>query len=90
MNELAVVDKGKDWRGLKALVLDSVSFSDHEEGLQPWPGRILRLVWPGAPAGLHEGNRGRVVGGPRSPRVRGRFHQRADHGGSQAGRRGRR
>jgi len=25
MNELAVVDKGADWRRLKALVLDSVS-----------------------------------------------------------------
>ena len=25
MNELAVVDKGQDWRRLKALVLDSVS-----------------------------------------------------------------
>jgi hypothetical protein len=27
MNELSVVVKGKDWRGLKALVLDSVSSS---------------------------------------------------------------
>jgi hypothetical protein len=27
MNELAVVDKGADWRRLKSLVLDSVSVS---------------------------------------------------------------
>ena len=46
MTELAVMDKGGDWRQLKALVLD------HETGLQPGPGRVVRMVWPGTRTGF--------------------------------------
>jgi hypothetical protein len=53
MNELAVVDKGADWRRLKALVLDSVS-PPITSGFTTWawmsssPGRLR-------PAGIAEG-----------------------------------
>jgi hypothetical protein len=54
------------------------------------PPRVLRLVGPGAAARLHEGDRRGLVCCAGSPRPRGRFHQCADHGGAEAGGRGRR
>ena len=48
MNELVVADRGSEWRRLKALVLDSVSY--HAPGVQPRARRIHRLVYGGAAA----------------------------------------
>jgi hypothetical protein len=65
MNELAVVDKGADWRRLKALVLDSVSSPITKRvynlGLDDWYGQEPR-------PGLHQGGCGRLPAGwARSP-----------------------
>jgi len=49
MNEIAVVNKGADWRRLKALVLDSVS--------SPITKRVYNLGLGEFFAGLHEGDR---------------------------------
>ena len=73
MNELAVVDKGADWRRLKALVLDSVSSPITKRvynlgldeffawyGQEPRPASRRRPWRPGESRG--------------SVRARGRFH----------------
>jgi len=69
MNELAVVDKGADWRRLKALVLDSVSSRS-------------RLVRPGAAAGLRRGDGGRLARRPGGPQPGLAFRS---HSGSRCG-----
>jgi hypothetical protein len=61
MNEVAVVDKGADWRRLKARVLLRNSISSSSRSMAPaLPGTPLdsvsprwRLVWQGAASGLH-------------------------------------
>ena len=89
MNDLAVVDKGADWRQLKDLVLDSVS--------SPITKRVYNLgldeffAWYAQEPrpGLNQGDRGRLAGCAKNARARGRFHQRPDYGGSEAGGEGR-
>ena len=86
MTDLIVVPQQNQWLRLKALVLDSVS--------SPITRRVYNLgldeffAWYGQEPrpGFTEGNRGRLARGPRSPRARADFDQRADHGGSEAGR----
>ena len=82
MNELAVVDKGADWRRLKALVLDSVS--------SPITKRVYNLGLDEFFAWYAQGDCGSLARCPGSPRLGRRFHQRAHHGGAEAGSRGRR
>jgi hypothetical protein len=85
MTDLLLADRAAGWRRLKALVLDSVSSPDYAPGLQPWLGRVLRLVRPGAPAGLYQGDSGRLARCAWGTGARRRFHQRADHGGPETG-----
>ncbi len=90
MTDLIVVPQAAHWQRLKRLVLDSVSspitrrvynlgLDEFFEwyGREPRPGFTKATVCRLA----------RCAGGPRAWR---RFHQRADHGGAQAGGRGRR
>src|ERR1022692_3756910 len=90
MNAIVLAQKASDWSRLKALVLDSVS--------SPITRRVYNLgldeffAWYGKePAGLHQGDRERLarwlLEGPRS---RVDLDQRADHGRTQTGGRGRR
>jgi hypothetical protein len=80
MNELAVVDKGGEWRRLKALVLNSVSC--------PITKRVYNLgldeffAWYGLER--RPGFTKATVAAWR-PRARCRIDQRADHGGAEAG-----
>ena len=57
MNELVVADRASESRGLKALVLDSVSSPITRAGLQPQTRRIHCVVYRGAAARrIHEGD----------------------------------
>ena len=90
MNALAVVDKGADWRRLKALVLDSVS--------SPITKRVYNLgldeffAWYAQEPrpGFTKATVAAWRVGLGSPWPRGRFHQCQDYGSAEAGRRGRR
>jgi hypothetical protein len=57
MNGLVLANKAGEWHRLKALVLDSacppITKRVYNLGLE-----VLRLVRPGATAGVHEGGRG--------------------------------
>ena len=88
MNALVLADRAADWRRLKALVLDSVSSPITRRVYNLGAGRIHRVVRPGAAARLQQGDGQRLARGTRGPRPRLRFHQRADHGGPEAGGRG--
>jgi len=68
------VDKGADWRRLKALVLDSVSSLITKRVYNLGLDEIFCLVRPGATAGLYQGDRGRLARGAGSPWARGRLH----------------
>ena len=76
MNDLAVVDKGEDWRRLKAWC-SIPSPPDHETGLQPGSGRVLRMVRPGAAAVFPGRRPWRLVWLPSGPQTGCRLHQRA-------------
>src|ERR1039457_4021960 len=68
MNELTVVDKANQWRRMKEPCARFCFVADHEAGVQHGPGRVLRLVRPGAAARLHQGHRerlARIPGGTR-------------------------
>ncbi len=69
MNDLVLADRAAEWRRLRSLVGQRV-LPDHAARVQPGPGRVLRLVRPGAPPGLPKGDRERVARGPGSPRPR--------------------
>ena len=69
MNELAVVDKGVDWRRLKALVLDSVSSPITKRVYNLGLDEFFALVRPGAAARLHQGDRGRLESRSGRPRA---------------------
>src|SRR6516162_9752764 len=88
MNELAVVDKGADWRRLKALVLDSVSSPITKRvynlGLDEFFAWYAQEPRPGFTKATVAAWR---VALP-SQRAGRRFHQRSDYSG--AGRGGRR
>jgi hypothetical protein len=81
MNELAVVDKDADWRRLKALVLDSVSSPITKRvynlGLDEFFAWYAQEPRPGFTKATVAAWRVALE----SPRARGRFHKRADHGG---------
>src|SRR5579863_3959733 len=88
MNELTVADKGAEWRRLKSLVLDSVSSPItrrvYNLGLDEF---IARYGHEPRPAGFTK--RPSLLAGWRSKRANsGRFDQRADNGGAEAGCRG--
>ena len=63
---------------------------DHAPRVQSRARRVLRVVRARTAARLHQGDRERLARCAGSPRARRRFHQRADHGGAQAGGRSRR
>ena len=49
---------------LKMLVLDSISSPITKRVYNLGAGRVHCLVWPGAPARLHQGRRERMAGRP--------------------------
>jgi integrase len=55
MNDLIVVPQQTQWHKAQGTRARQRLLPDYETGLQSRAGRILRVVWPGAPARIHQG-----------------------------------